>query len=134
MPNPLPNRSQRPRHHQKEKEALQYNRNLLQIIPVDIQARYTRDDGTRRRKQHPIPLPPSPNDSKPPVLPQPLLPMLTQIDQREDYARREGHAKGYARLAAPANAVDGHVARGCVDPGAVGVVDGLVLVEDEVAV
>jgi hypothetical protein len=133
MSGPLPNDSQRPRHHQHEEEALQDNRNLLQIIPIDIDARQCTNHATSRDKQHPIPLPASPHHPKPLILSQMQFSMLVQVDQREHDADAKQRAKHDARLPPRADPVIWYVARRCIDEASVGEHGRLEVVEDEVA-
>lgn len=119
MSRTLPYHSKRPGNHQHKEEALQNNRNLLQIIPIHIHPSERRNHTTPSHKQHPIPLPPSSNNPKPLILPHMQLPMFPQIDQRKHNRYPKRRPKQYTGQASLPNPIIWRVARRRIDPAAI---------------
>jgi hypothetical protein len=133
MPDSFPYHGQSAGNCQLEEETLQDNGEVLQVIAIHVDARQRADHAARCGKQHPVPLPSSPNNSKSLILAQMLFSMLMQIDQGEHDGHTKHGTKCNTRNASCLDPVVWYVASCPIDPTAIAEHRRFVVVEYEIA-
>lgn len=89
MPHTLPYHCQCAGNHEHEKETLKYDREVLQVVAVHVDACQCADHAAGCYEAHPVPLPPAPDHSESLVFSQISFPMLPQVYQCEHDANAE---------------------------------------------